>query len=115
MTMNYDNYLILGDLNSDISTTCLNYFCDFNNLKKYVKGIIFSKKQLNPPCIDLFVRYCVCCFWELSTLESGISEINKMVLTNIRGHYKNRKAKILQNKNYKILVDKIFKSQLNNK
>ena len=34
---NYNNLLILGDLNSELEETCLNDFCNANNLKSLNK------------------------------------------------------------------------------
>ena len=51
----YDNILIMGDLNSEVSENCLNGFCNDNSLKTLNRGPTCFKNSNNPSCIDLFL------------------------------------------------------------
>ena len=73
---NYDNLLILGDLNSELEETCLNDFCNVNNLKSLNKKPTCFKNPENPSCIDLFLTNRQKSFQNTSTIETGISDFH---------------------------------------
>ena len=58
----YDNILIMGDLNSEVSENCLNGFCNVNNLKTLNRGPTCFKNPNNLSCINLFVTNRQHCF-----------------------------------------------------
>ena len=66
---NYDNLLILGDLNSELEETCLNDFCNVNNLKSLNKKPTCFKNPENPSCIDLFLTNRQKSFQNTSTIS----------------------------------------------
>ena len=47
--------LLLGDLNSETSETCMKEFCEAYNLKNLVEEPTCFKNLLNPTCIDLML------------------------------------------------------------
>ena len=51
----YDNILILGDFNCQLSENCLNNFCNVYNLSNLFKEPTCFKSPDNPSCIDLFL------------------------------------------------------------
>ena len=85
---NYDNLLILGDLNSELEETCLNDFCNVNNLKSLNKKPTCFKNPENPSCIDLFLTNRQKSFQNTSTIETGISDFHKLVVTVLKMYYK---------------------------
>ena len=52
---NYDNLLILGDLNSELKGSFLNAFSNVNNLKSLNKEPTCLKNPNNTSCIDFFL------------------------------------------------------------
>ena len=70
---NYDNILLLGDFNSEISEPCLNDFCEIYNLKNLAKEPACYENPDNPSCIDLFL---------------GVSDFHKLVVTVLKIFYK---------------------------
>ena len=48
----YDDILVLGDLNSEISDNCLKSFCNINSLETLNRGSICLKNPNNTSCID---------------------------------------------------------------
>ena len=48
----YDNILIIGDLNTEMSEPSLNEFCQTNNLEIIVNKPTCFKNSKNPSCID---------------------------------------------------------------
>jgi exonuclease III len=51
----YDNFLIVGDLNSEISEPAMSDFCNVYDLKNLVKEPTCYKNPQNPTCIDLLL------------------------------------------------------------
>ena len=91
----YDNLLILGDLNSDLKDGCLNAFSNVNNLKSLNKEPTCFKNPNNPSCIDLFLTNRSRYFQNTSTIETGISDFHKLVVTVLKMFYKKQKPKII--------------------
>ena len=49
----YDNFLVIRDLNSEISETVMSELCETNNLQYLVKDPTCYKNPSKPTCIDL--------------------------------------------------------------
>ena len=82
-----DNYishydiLSLGDFNSQPSENCVNDFCNVYNLSNLVKEPTRYKNPDNPSRIDLFLTNRPKCFQSTMTMETGIPDFHKMVIT----------------------------------
>ena len=90
---NYDNFLLLGDFNSEFSEPCLNDFCDIYNLKNLVKESTCFKNADNPSCIDLFPTNRPRTFQCITTIETGISDFDKLVVTVLKTSIKSKGLK----------------------
>ena len=114
-----DNYishydiLFLGDFNSQPSENCVNDFCNVYNLSNLVKEPTCYKNPDNPSCIDLFLTNRPKCFQNTMTMETGISDFYKMVITVLDFFKKKQKPKIIQYRNYKTFNANLFKEELN--
>ena len=89
----YDNSLIMGDLNSEVSENCLNGFYNLNSLKTLNRGPTCFKNPNNPSCIDLFLTNPQQYFQQTYAIETGFSDFRKMVVTVMKTHYKKQKPK----------------------
>ena len=98
---NYDNILLLGDFNSEFSEPCLNRFCDIYNLKNLVKEPTCYKNPGNPSSIDFFLTNRPRTFQCTTTIEAGISDFYKLVVTVLKTFCKKRRPKIIHYRNYK--------------
>ena len=94
----------MGDLNSEVSENCLNGFCNVNSLKTLNRAPTCFKNPNNPSY-----------FQQTYVIETGISDFHKMVVTVMKTHYKKRKAKTIQYRNYKHFYQQSFNFELNNK
>ena len=74
--------LFLGDFNSHPSENCVNDFYNVYNLSNLVKEPTCYKNPDNPSCIDLFLTNRPKCFQSTMTMETGISDFHKMVITS---------------------------------
>ena len=96
---NYDNILLLGDSNSELSEPCLNDFCDIYNLKNLVKVPTCYKNPDNPSCIDLFLTNRPRTFQSTTIIETDISDFHKLVVTVLKTFYKKQRPKIIHYRN----------------
>ena len=71
----YDNLLILGGLNSELSDSCLHDFSNVNNLRSLNKEPTCFKNPNNSLCMDLFLTDRSRYIKNTSTIETGISVI----------------------------------------
>ena len=109
---NYDNILLLGDFNSEFSEPSLNDFCDIYNLKNLVKEPTCYKNPGNPSCTDLFLTNRPRTFQCTATVETGISDFHKLVVTVLKTFYKKQRPKIAHYRNYKNFENDNFRQDL---
>ena len=76
----FDNILIMGDLNSEVSENCLNGFCNVNSLKTLNRGPTCFKNPNNPSCIDLFLTNRQQCFQQTCAIERVFLTSTKLLL-----------------------------------
>ena len=109
----YDNILPMGDLNVDSSGPVLNDFCNVFNLFSLVNETTCLKNPCNPACIDLFLANCPRSVQNTVTIETGISDFHKMVITVLKVFYRKQKPKIIQYRSYKNFDNQVFQRELN--
>ena len=107
--------MLLGDLNIESSDPALNDFCNVYNLFSLVKEPTCFKNPDKPShiCIDLFLTNRPRSFQNSLTIETGISDFHKVVITVIKVFYKKRKPKIIQYWSYKNFDNHVFQRELN--
>ena len=82
----FDNILIMGDLNSEVSENCLNGFCNINSLRTLNRGQTCFKNPNNLSYMDLFLTNRQQCFQQTCAIEAGISDFHKIVVTVMKTH-----------------------------
>ena len=107
--LKHDNLLILGYLSSDLKDNCLNNFCNVNNLKSLNKKSTCFINSNKISCIDLFFTNCPIYFQNISTIETGISNFHKLVVTVLKMFYKKQKPKIIQYRICKTFNEQLFR------
>ena len=70
----YDNFLLMGDFNAEISETIMAEFCDTYNLKNLIKVPTCFKNPSNPSSIDLMLTNRIRSFQNSIVIETGLSE-----------------------------------------
>ena len=78
---NYDNLLILGDLNAVSDDRDMKYLCEVFKLKHLVKIPTCFKKPINPRCIDILLTNRVHNFQNTITVETVLSDNHKLTVT----------------------------------
>ena len=84
----YDNILIIGDLNSEKSEPSLDEFCQTYNLVSIVNKLTCFKNPKNPSCIDLMLTDKQERFLKAKTIETGLSDFHKMVVSVFKTSFK---------------------------
>ena len=77
----YEKILLMGDFNSEMSEASKNSFCNLYSLKCLVQEPTCQKNSERPYCIDLFLSKCENHFLKTDTLETGLSDFHKLVIT----------------------------------
>ena len=104
----YENLIILGGFNVEISDFNMGSFCTINNLKCIIKEPTYHKNPDNPTCIDLILTNRPKNFQESSTLETG-------VLTVFKSEGPNLNTKVVSYRKYKHFDSDKFKLEVSDK
>ena len=105
----YDNLLILGDLKSELKENCWNDFSNSNNLKSFNKETTCLKNPNNALCTNLYLPNRPGYLQNNFTIETVISDFNKLVATEIQMFHKKQKPKLF---NYKTFKEQLFRTEL---
>ena len=108
----YDNFLVTGDLNSEISEMAMSEFSETCNLQNLVKDPTCYKNPSKPTCIDLILTNFPKSFQHIQTIETGLSDFHKLTLTVLKTHFSRLKPNIVNYRDYKGFVNDYFRSEL---
>ena len=108
----YENYLLLGDFNSEVSETAMTDFCDTYNLSNLMKEHTCFKNPYNPSTIDLILTNKPRCFQNSTTIETGLSDFHKLTITVMRSYYPKQTPLIRSYRDYKNFDQPLFQSEL---
>ena len=119
----YDEFLLMGDFNSEVSEAAMNDFYDLYHLKSLIREPTCFKNPLKPSCIDLFLTNCSRSFQNSGVVETGLSDFHKMNLTVLKTSFCKRKHDLVFYRNYKnfnsvtfgtAVEGELLKSDINN-
>lgn len=118
ITCNYDNFMILGDLNFDMlndeKCVVLKNMCDIFDLTNLVKEPTCFCKDANPSLVDVILtnKPNYCC--NICNFETGLSDVHHLVSVQFKGEipqgHKDKKKK--QYRSYKNFDSENFISDL---
>ena len=97
----YDNVLIIGDFNCEISEPCMEEFCLLYDLKSLIKTPTCFKSESNPSCIDLILTNRVNSFQNSSTIETGLSDFHHLAVTVLKTKFKKKPPIIKKYRDFK--------------
>ena len=99
--LSYDNVILLGDFNCEMSETCMEEFCLLYDIKNLVKKPTCFKSETNPSCIDLILTNRVSSFQNTCTVETGLSDFHHLVVTVMKTKFKKKPPIIKKYRNFK--------------
>ena len=80
LCIEYENIVVMGDLNSEIGEDRMNIFCNIYNFKSLVEEPCLKSIE-NPTCADLILT-------NNSAIETGLSDFHKLTLTQMKSSLK---------------------------
>ena len=110
----YDNLLIMGDFNSELSEVSMKTFCEGYSLINLIKDPTCFKHISNPTCIDLILTNKSSLFQHSRFVETGLSDFHQMTITVMKMSYQKLKPKIIAYRNYNNFNNEHFRSDLIN-
>ena len=108
----YDNFVVLGDLNTEISNSFIEQFCASYNLKSLIKEPTCFKSVDNLSCIDLILGNHLKCFQNSGVFETGISDFRKLTFTVLKTYFQKAKQRIIKYRDYKHFDNNDFRDEL---
>ena len=86
----YNNFIVLGHLNTEISNSFLEKFCTSYNLKSLIIEPTCFKSVDNSSCIDLVLTNHPKCFQNSGIYETGVSDFHRLTFTVLKKKFSNR-------------------------
>ena len=109
----YDNVLLIGDFNSEMSDESMDEFCSLNNLYNLIKSPTCFKSTSNPSCIDLILTNRKHNFQNSTTIETGLSDFHHLTITIMKTTFRKKPPKEIKYRNYKNYNHENYKHDLN--
>ena len=94
----YENIILIGDFNVEISDSHMDSFCAIYHLKSLIKEPTCYKNPEKPTCIDLILTNSPRQFQATLTLETGLSDFHKMTVAGFKSEFPHQKPKIFLSK-----------------
>ena len=94
--LKYENFILIGDFNSEMHEDPMNIFCTTYSLKNMVKEPTWFQNIESPNCIDFILTNKPLYFQNTNVLETGISDFHKLTLTIMK-----QEPKLFSYRNYK--------------
>ena len=110
--MKYDNIILIGDLNSEMSEETMKNFSITYNLECLIHVPTCFKNVENPSCIDLILTNKPLLFQNTSIIETGISDFHNLTLATMTFNFQKQEPKILNYRNYKFFNNENFRTDL---
>ena len=108
----YDNYLLVGDFNSEVNEGIMMEFCNTYNLSNLIKEPTCFKNIDNPSSIDLMLTNRVRQFQNSHTIETGLSDHDKMTISVLKTFFKKQLSTLVKYRNYSNFNVNPFRNKL---
>ena len=97
----FENIILIGDFNVEISDSHMNSFCAIYHLKSLIKKPTCYKNPEKPTCTDLILTNSPRQFQATLTLETGLSDFHKITVAAFKSEFPHQKPKMISYRNYK--------------
>ena len=108
----YGNFIVLGDLNTEVSNSFMEQLCASYNLKSLIKEHTCFKTVDNPSCIDPILTNHPKCFQNSGVYETGISDFHKLTFNVLKTYFQKAKPRIIKYRDYKHFDNNEFRDEL---
>ena len=97
----YENLLLLGDFNSEMSENGMRDFSETYDLKKLIKEPTCFKSIENPTLIDLILTNKWRSYQNSTVIETGLSDYRKLTITVMRCFFQKQSPITISYRDYK--------------
>ena len=108
----FDNFLLLGDFNSETHELSMREFCDLYNLQNLITRPTCFKNPFNPSVIDLILTNKTRSFQNSQVIETGLSDYHKMTITVLRAFFQKQSPICIKYRDYKKFDVSLFYVEL---
>ena len=108
----YDNFLLLGDFNSETTEISMSEFCDIYNFKNLIIDPTCYKNPLNPSLIDLMLTNRSKHFQNNQVIETGLSDHHRMTITVLKTFFQKQSPVCIKYRDYKKFDKSLFRIEL---
>ena len=105
----YENIILIGDFNSSNAEITTREFCQMYNLHNLINEPTCYKNPNNPSSIDMILTNRKHSFENSTTVETGLSDHHKMIITMMKGKFKKKDPQIINFRCYKKFDDNLFR------
>ena len=110
----YENFILLGDFNAVSTDNALQEFCEMYNLKNLINEPTCYKNAEKPSSIDVFLTNRKRSFQNSMTIETGLSDHHKMIVSVLKTDYKKKDPLIVNYRSYNKFDENLFRQELTN-
>ena len=108
----YDNLIVLGDFNAEMTNTYVEEFCSVYNVKNLIKDPSCFKNPEKPTLIDHVLTNHPRCFQHSDVYETDLSDFHRIALTVLEIYHSKKNPKVLQYRDYKNFTNQHFRRDL---
>ena len=109
---NYENLILIGDFNAVNSDLPLTEFCEMYKLKNLITDPTRYKNPNNPSIINVILTNRKISFQYSKTIETGLSDHHKMIITALKSEFKKREPIQVNYRCYKHFDEILFRHDL---
>ena len=80
LSSKYDNYILMGDFNAELSNNFVDSFCGSYSLNSLLRKPTCFKNPDNPTCIDTILANRQKRFQNSTIIEAGLPDFHKLSL-----------------------------------
>ena len=108
----YETFIVLGDLNTEMSNSNMSEFCALYNLTNLIKESTCYKNVDKPASIDHILTNHARCVQHSGIYETGLSDFHKLIFTVVKMFYAKQKPRIIMYRDYKNFNNITFRMDL---
>ena len=112
LCLRYENFILIGNFNSEITGERMKSFCNTYHFKCLVKEPTCFKDIDNPSCIDLILTNKHFYFRNNCVIETGLSDFHKLTIITLKSNFQKHEPKIITYRNYKKVNNDNFRNEL---
>ena len=108
----YENFLLLGDFNSEMNEIAMEEFAEAHSLYNLIKEPTCFKNLQNPSTIDLILTNRWRKFQNSAAIETGLSDHHKLTVTVMRSFFQKQVPITISYRGYKNFNQNLFRNEI---